>query len=255
MKQPAAAENGPVFALDCSGRTAGVCVLRGTQVLYEQTLDEGLTHSQTLLALAHRAFSACGMRPAQVGVFAVTAGPGSFTGLRIGLALAKGLALPAGRPAVPVSTLRAVATALADESDALIVPALDARRKEVYWAAFAARGGHAERLLPDAAGPAKKIQENINKYWENPVKYVGSGAELCYNALDEAHKADAEWRGDPLPIARGAALAARQLAAEGRAADAAALVPRYLRLSQAERQRNERIAPALPENPRENGLR
>ena len=123
-----------VLGMDSSAKTAGVAILRDGALLYESWLGTGFTHSETLLELTDAALRAVRITPAQVDVYAVTAGPGSFTGLRIGMALVKGLADANNTPCVPVSTLRALAAAC--DVPGLVVPAMDARRGEVYTAAF-----------------------------------------------------------------------------------------------------------------------
>ncbi len=259
----------PILALDASGREASVCIRRDGKVLFDKVLDKGLTHSETLLPLVLEACIHCGLSPCDIALFAVTAGPGSFTGLRIGLALAKGMALPSGAPLAPVSTLLAVALAAAGQghTQGTLIPALDARRGEVYWAAFdaavlAATSGAAGRLSPDAAGPVDALAPLLATA-PAPIVFVGSGADLCYTAYKETF--DVRLSTTPFSIAGGAAVAAHTATANAahtataNAADAAATIGRekpavavvsataarlhYLRLSQAERERAEREAP------------
>lgn len=229
-----------IFALDASGQTAGVCVMQAGRMLFEQTLCEGLTHSETLLALAQRAFEQTGTSPATVSTYAVTIGPGSFTGLRIGLALVKGLALPYETPVSPVSTLKALATGCGHTGRVLC--ALNARRGEVYWAAFDCTEDVC-RLTPDAAGPVADI-EATGFLSKGPVYLVGDGAEICYNAF--MHRHDVEYANEgPWAIAKGAALCAlRSIAPLVSAAD---VHPSYLRESQAQRERALRLASATAE--------
>ncbi len=233
-----------VVALDSSGKTAGVCVLQDGSILYEKTLTEGLTHSETLLPLLETALASCGLSSGDVTLYAVTAGPGSFTGLRIGAALVKGLALPFGTPVVPVSTLEALAMAIS--FDGVVVPALDARRGEVYWAAFDRRNG-CLRLASDTVGPAADIAECLAGT-AAPIFFVGDGAEICYNMFTygqagvSAGKATLAPAAPPPPIARGAALVAAAQQNAGNLPSAAALRPVYLRLSQAEREKAARDA-------------
>ena len=123
-----------IFGLDSAGKTAGIAILRDSRLIYECYLATGHTHSETLLCLCKNAFDAAGLSPAEIDVFAAAAGPGSFTGLRIGLAAVKGLAFPHDTPCAAVSTLEALAYSAAVEGTLLC--ALDARRGEVYWAGF-----------------------------------------------------------------------------------------------------------------------
>lgn len=224
-----------LFALDASGKTASVCVMRDGSVLYEQELNEGLTHSATLLGLAQTAFKQTALAPAQVGLFAVTAGPGSFTGLRIGLSLVKGLALPNNTPVAPVSTLWAHALAAGHEGT--ILAALDARRSEVYWAAFSCnQKGGCLRLTQDAAGPAAELPAAFSPPAGQPLFLVGDGAELCYNVFTSGQVVQTKHS-----VAHGAALAAAQLGLSAAVSPGAAR-PVYLRLSQAQRERAAREA-------------
>ena len=218
-----------IFALDASGKTASVCVLQEGRVLYEELLDEGLTHSETLLPLAMRAFAACGIAPGAVTLYAVSAGPGSFTGLRIGLSLAKGLAFQSTAPLAPISTLEALARAVPVKG--LLLPALNARRGEVYWAAFCKDEGF-RRLLPDAASPAADTAPFLRGQGQT-VTLFGDGAEMCYTEVDSKRHLQI-WGGIPL-VARGVAEAAAALCVA--APPAADACPVYLRLSQAERER------------------
>ena len=225
-----------VFALDSYGKNAGVALWRDDGFLYETTLAAGLTHSETLLPLCAEAFRATGLTPKEVDLFGVCAGPGSFTGLRIGLATVKGLALPHKTPAAGVSTL--LAAALASGAEGTVVAALDARRNEVYWAAFQIQNGVCTRLAQDAAGPLPSLEPFLLQC-AGPISFVGDGAALCHRAFG-ALPGVLPLRTLMLPMAAGAALAALQMQSEGGACEAEALRPCYHRLSQAERELAEK---------------
>ncbi|MEG1477822.1 MAG: tRNA (adenosine(37)-N6)-threonylcarbamoyltransferase complex dimerization subunit type 1 TsaB, partial [Oscillospiraceae bacterium] len=122
------------FSLDSAGKTAGVALMEDGRLLYEAYLNSGNTHSVSLLPLVESAFNMAGITAKDIDLFAVNAGPGSFTGIRIGLALVKGLALPNNTPCVGTSTLESLAYGFGGEGT--ILAALDARRGEVYYAAF-----------------------------------------------------------------------------------------------------------------------
>ena len=224
-----------VLGLDCAGKTAGVAVCQDEQLVYESRLCAGFTHSETLLCLCEEALRACRLCVQELSLLAVTAGPGSFTGLRIGLAVAKGLAFPHDIPCAGVSTLESLAFCAPPAGSC--VCALDARRGEVYWAAFDLES-HA-RLAPDAASPVKELAQFVENC-KKPLFFVGDGAALCYNEYGQAPGVI------PCPpvlgLCRGAGvcLAARAVNARGGAVPAAALAPSYLRLSQAERERAAR---------------
>ena len=123
-----------ILAIDTAGRSASAALLRDDAVLYETVCNCGLTHSETLMPMIDAALKTGGVRPDQLDLYAVTAGPGSFTGLRIGLAAVKGMALAAGTPCAGVSTLEALAWC--HTGSGTVIAALDARRGQVYWAAF-----------------------------------------------------------------------------------------------------------------------
>ncbi|WP_394960548.1 tRNA (adenosine(37)-N6)-threonylcarbamoyltransferase complex dimerization subunit type 1 TsaB [Candidatus Allofournierella merdavium] len=224
------------FGLDSAGRTAAVALMRDEELLYEGFLAAGHTHSEVLMGLVDAAFRATGLSPADVDLWGVCAGPGSFTGLRIGLATVKGLALVHGAPCAAVSTPEALAFGC-PPGEGAVLAALDARRGEVYWAAFDLER-HA-RLVPDAAAPVKELAQFVENC-KKPLFFVGDGAALCYN---EYGRAPGVLPCPPaLGLCRGAGvcLAARAANQRGEAVPAAALSPRYLRLSQAERERAAR---------------
>ena len=123
-----------ILAVDTAGKTAAVAVLRDDVLLYEAQCNNGLTHSETLLPMIDTALKAAGLTVDDLDVLGVTNGPGSFTGLRIGLAVVKGLALPRQIPCAGVSTMAALAYGLAGEGT--VIGAQDARRGQVYWGAF-----------------------------------------------------------------------------------------------------------------------
>ena len=121
-----------ILAVDTAGKTAGVALLQDDRLLYEVYLDAGMTHSETLMPMIDTCLKMCGMTCAEIDLYGVNAGPGSFTGLRIGLAAVKGLAFPRETLCAPVSTLEALAAAHTGEGTVLC--ALDARRAQVYSA-------------------------------------------------------------------------------------------------------------------------
>lgn len=228
-----------LLAIDTAGKTASVAVLQDDVLLYELTSNTGLTHSETLLPMVDAAFTACGLTPADLDLYAVTNGPGSFTGLRIGLSVVKGLAFASSTPCAGVSTLAALAFGAAGEGT--VIGAQDARRGQVYWAGFAL-SSHA-RLTPDAAEPVTALEKFV-KECKKPLIFVGDGAALCYNTYRDVPGVLP--CPQPLRVLRGAgvALAGKALWDAGACVPPAALVPDYHRLSQAERERAARQAAA-----------
>lgn len=221
-----------IFGLESAGKTAGAAILRDGALLYEGYLAAGLTHSETLLPLAAGAFAAVGLSVRDIDVFAAAAGPGSFTGLRIGLAAVKGLAFICDTPCAPVSTLEALAFGACMEGT--LLAALDARRGQVYWAAFSVRDGAVQRLSADACTQAREAAA-FALGLPGPLWLCGDGAPLVAPLIPDARPVPADRR---LGRAAGVCRAAEK---SGVTVPPAQLVPDYHRLSQAQRERAERL--------------
>ncbi len=225
-----------ILAFETSAKAGSVALLDGEILLAESYQNTGLTHSQTVMPMAETVLKSCGVTPKDVQAVAVAAGPGSFTGVRIGVAAAKGFAWGGEIPCYGVSTLEAMALQLGVHNG-YVLPVMDARRAQVYNALFRAKDGILERICPDRAISLEDLGEEIKNLSE-PVFLVGDGSNLCYNTLRETVS------GLVLPPehrmhqrAVGVGLAALRKIAAGEAGDAGALEPNYLRLSQAERER------------------
>ncbi|HIY17071.1 MAG TPA: tRNA (adenosine(37)-N6)-threonylcarbamoyltransferase complex dimerization subunit type 1 TsaB [Candidatus Intestinimonas stercorigallinarum] len=236
-----------ILALESSAVAASVAVCEDETLIAQTFQHSGLTHSRTLLPMCAGLLENCGLTLAEMDVVAVAAGPGSFTGLRIGVAAAKGLAWPEDKPCAGVSTLEAMAWSLAHvEGD--ICPVMDARRSQVYNARFQAGGGTLARLCPDRAVAIEELSAELAARKKTQI-LVGDGAELCYNELIK--------RGLPVELAPphlrlqsawGVARGALELARAGKLVSAGALAPVYHRLSQAERERLARAETAAAKN-------
>ncbi len=225
-----------ILAFETSAKAASVALLDGGELLGESYQNTGLTHSQTLMSMAEDLIKNCGKTPRDVTAVAVAAGPGSFTGVRIGVAAAKGFAWGAELPCYGVSTLEAMATGLG-VWDGYVVPTMDARRSQTYTAIFLAEGGKLTRILEDCAISFAELGEKL-KNCEKPIFLVGDGAKLCYNTLNGAVPGLVLPRSHQMhQRAAGVALLAQKQMDEGLAGDAGVLAPNYLRLSQAERER------------------
>jgi len=225
-----------ILAFETSAKAAGVALLAEGKLLGESYQNTGLTHSQTLMSMAEDLLKNCGKTPADVTAVAVANGPGSFTGVRIGVAAAKGFAWGAEIPCYGVSTLEAMAEGLG-VYDGFVVPTMDARRSQTYTAIFRAEGGKLTRILDDCAISFEELGEKL-KNCEKPIFLVGDGASLCYNTLKEAvpelvlppeHRVNQR--------ASGVALVVQRMIDANLPGDGAGLTPNYLRLSQAERER------------------
>ena len=228
-----------ILAFETSAKAASVALMEKGKLLGESYQNTGLTHSQTLLQMAEDLLKTCGKTPADVTAVAVASGPGSFTGVRIGVAAAKGFAWGSEIPCVGVSTLEAMAENLG-AWDGTVVPTMDARRSQTYTAIFRAENGKLKRMIDDCAISYAELGEKLN-YCKKPIFLVGDGAQLCYNTLNEVVP------GLVLPPehhrhqrAAGVALVAEKVLATGERPDGGSMSPNYLRLSQAERERLEK---------------
>ena len=228
-----------ILAFETSAKAASVALLEGEKLLAESYQNTGMTHSQTLMVMAEDMLKQCGKTANDVDAVAVAEGPGSFTGVRIGVAAAKGFAWGRQIPCYGVSTLEAMAESLGIY-EGFICPVMDARRSQVYNALFAADCGKLTRIREDRAISLQDLGEDV-KNLNKPVFLVGDGSNLCYNALLEKVPnlvLPPEHRMHQRAVGVGL-IAARHLNA-GLPGDAASLTPNYLRLSQAERERMER---------------
>ncbi len=229
-----------ILALESSATACSAALCRDGALVAQSFQNSGLTHSRTLLPMVHDLLRNCGERLEDVDLVAVAAGPGSFTGLRIGVATAKGLAWPGDKDCAPCSTLESMAWPLAHMAGKVIVCVMDARRNQVYNALFRAAGEGLERLAPDRAVSLEELAGELARYPEEKI-VVGDGALLCYNSLNGRVPglvlAPVHLR---LQSAWGVARAAEELAARGELVKGGDLTPVYHRLSQAERERLER---------------
>ena len=229
-----------ILAFETSAKACSAALHDGTKLLAESMQNSGLTHSQTLMVMAEDLLKVCGTTPADVTALAVAAGPGSFTGVRIGVSAAKGFAWGAEKPVYGVSTLEAMALGLGI-SEGCICACMDARRNQVYNAIFLVKNGALTRIRADRAISLEELRQELPQY-QTPIYLVGDGAALAHKHLSPAIP------GLVLPPehrvhqrASGVALAALEAINRGDSGDCAALQPNYLRLSQAERERLEKM--------------
>ena len=229
-----------LLAFESSAKAAGTALLSDGCLLAEYMQNSGQTHSRTLMELAKNMLSGCDLTPQDIDAVAVAAGPGSFTGVRIGMACAKGFAWGRQLPLYGVSTLEAMAWQ-ALEFSGIVCCAMDARRSQVYHTRFLAENGTLTRLCPDCAVSLDEVRLALENC-EKPKIMVGDGAQLCYNTFGtEISGCMLAPEHRRMQRASGVALAARRLLSEGADCSGAALAPNYLRLSQAERERAERL--------------
>ena len=226
-----------LLSFETSAKAGSVALFDGGKLLGEQYLNNGMTHSATLLSMAESLLSQCGKTPKEVEAVAVANGPGSFTGVRIGVAAAKGFAWGNEIPVYGVSTLEAMALGLGI-FDGYVCPVMDARRAQVYNALFYVNQGVMTRVSEDRAIALSDLETEL-KTLEKPIFLVGDGSVLCYNTLQEAVPGlilPPESKMHQRAVGVGLAALHRR-----EADNPAGLAPNYLRLSQAERERNEKL--------------
>lgn len=231
-----------ILAFDSTAKSASVAVAEDEKILSYSVADNGLTHSEILLPMAEAALASAKVSLGDVSLFAVTAGPGSFTGVRIGVATVKGLAQdydePKRKNCVAVSTLEALAENLVP-LNGLYVPVMDARRNEVYNAIFRYENGTLVRLCPDRAISLADLErELVERYAAETIRLCGDGYGVARAALRNGALRVAET--PPLlrlQNASSVAAVAYRAAQRGEAVSEDALRPVYLRLPQAERDR------------------
>ena len=228
-----------ILAFESSAKAASVALMDENTLLAESYQNSGLTHSVTLLKMAQDMLACAGKTPKDVTHAAVAAGPGSFTGIRIGVAAAKGFAWGLEIPCYGVSTLEAMARNVA-LADGIYCPVMDARRSQVYNALFSLENGAFVRLREDRAIALEELEADLRECG-GPIYLVGDGAELTKRTLSGPE--DLRLLPEQLRQQRaaGVALCAREKILAGEDGDGSTLVPNYLRLSQAERERLQRL--------------
>ena len=229
-----------LLAFETSAKAASVALFQGDKLLGESYQNTGLTHSQTLMVMAEDLLKQCGHTPQEVEAVAVAEGPGSFTGVRIGVAAAKGFAWGRNIPCCGVSTLESMALGLG-AYEGVICPVMDARRSQVYNALFYVNHGAVSRKTEDRAISLAELGEEL-KTLDAPIFLVGDGSDLCWQTLSESVPdlvLPPEHRLHQRAV--GVGIAARAKLQSGAVLSGATLTPNYLRLSQAERERMEKM--------------
>ncbi len=228
-----------VLAIDTSGPVAGCAMLAGGKIVHLVAMNHGLTHSETIMPAVDEALSAAGLRCGDVDVFAAVAGPGSFTGVRIGVCAAKGLAHAVGKPCVAVHALEALAMNFYG-FDGLCCPILDARRGQVYCAAFDMAAGMPARALEDAAQPLEEFLARLPE--DRRLVFVGDGVPVYGEAVRAALGGRALIAPANLRDLRADAACILAAARPQTWVEAARLRPIYLRAPQAVRERERKLA-------------
>lgn len=215
-----------ILSLDSSAVTASVALTDGDKVIKSEFVNSGLTHSETLIPMVKRVMD--GHSYDELDGIAITAGPGSFTGVRIGVATVKGLAFNDSIPCYSVSTLEAIAYNFIDEN-AVVCAVMDARRMQFYNAIFSVKDGVVTRICDDRAISIDDLRKELSSY--DKVIVAGDGARLCMSGL----KLDNCFLADDDKIYQNA-VSVSKAAHNVKPISPKSLMPVYLRLSQAERE-------------------
>ncbi len=230
-----------LLGIDSSGMTASAAIVSGDILVAEFTVNNKQTHSQTLLPMIDQVVKMSGIGLEELDGIAVAAGPGSFTGLRIGSSTAKGMALALNKPIIPVPTLEGMAYRMAGFGG-VICPLMDARRSQVYTGIYRMSGSRMECLLEQCAVDILDIAAKVNELNENVV-FLGDGVPVHRAVLEEKIKVSYQFA--PLHLNRQSAASVAALGMiymeEGKIEDAKDHKPIYLRQSQAERERAKRL--------------
>lgn len=230
-----------ILGVECTASPVSVALYDDGKLVGEYFLNQKITHSQTLLPMCENLLKMSGVSVSDIDYFAVTAGPGSFTGVRIGISAVKGLAQGLSKPCVPVSVLEAMANAFLG-AECYVCAAMDARCNQVYNALFKVSDGVAVRICEDRALMIDELIPELCSIFENdtkrPIFLCGDGAEMLYRVL--LSKGIDFVRLSPenvkLQRASGVCAVAENLIKDGKTVTAGALQPFYLRLPQAERE-------------------
>ncbi len=225
-----------ILAFETSAKAVSAAIVEDGRLLGEYMQNSGQTHSRTLMKMAEDLLRNCDLTVQDIDAAACAAGPGSFTGIRIGAAAAKGFAWGRELPCYGISTLEAMAKNAA-MADGIYVSAMDARRSQVYTAVFQMENGRFSRLTEDMAIAVEELGELLKNH--EKVKFlVGDGAALCYNKLNDS-VSDLRLLPEHLRMQRaaGTALLAWEAYQAGQTPSGGDLNPNYLRLSQAEREK------------------
>jgi tRNA threonylcarbamoyladenosine biosynthesis protein TsaB len=230
-----------IFAVDTSAKTVSAAILSDDQLISQVTLHTRLTHSETLLPICADLLKNARIDLSEIDLFAASIGPGSFTGLRIGISAIKGFAFAKNKPCAGISSLLALACNHLDRKE-LICAVTDARRDDAYCAFFESRDGRICRLSEDMAVHISEMGVLFAPYRDREILLIGDGAKAVADGYPEASNLHPLCLPQGLQQAYGVGLAAYYDALEGRILSAKELMPTYIRLPQAQRERLERLA-------------
>lgn len=229
-----------ILAIDSSGLVASVAIVEDDNLLGEYTINHKKTHSQTLLPMLDEVAKMLELDLESIDAVAVSAGPGSFTGLRIGSATAKGIALSLDKEIVSVPTVDALAFNLWG-TDAVVCPLMDARRQQTYTGLYRFEDGQMLTLQEQCVVPVEEIIEKVNELGQSVI-FLGDGVPVFADTIQDLCKVPFSFAPAQSNKQRASSVAVlgMKLAAEGKAMPSKEHRPDYLRLSQAERERQEK---------------
>lgn len=229
-----------ILAVDTSATSASVCVAQENKIIGEFSINTSLTHSQTLVPMIEQVSEKTGISLDNIDAIAVNAGPGSFTGVRIGVAAVKGIAFSRNIPCVSVSTLESMAYNMLD-SECIVCAVMDARCSQVYNALFKVSNGKVERLIEDRALSLADLKLDLQKFSEKII-LVGDGSEITFNYLENSlQNVFLASVNNRIQKASSIACVAFEKIKNDETISASELMPVYLRLPQAQRELNKRL--------------
>ncbi len=243
-----------IFAVDTSAKAVSAAILSDDKLISQVTLNTGLTHSETLLPICADLLKNARMCLDDIDLFAASIGPGSFTGLRIGISAIKGFAFAKQKPCAGVSSLLGLAMNHTDKQE-ILCAVTDARRDDAYCAFFVCEDGKLQRLTEDLAVHISEMGELFDAYGEKDILLIGDGASAVKNKYTDRNNIKTINTPYTLQQAYGVGLAAYELACANKTTAAKELMPVYIRLPQAQRERLERLAKQQSEQNEDKGER
>lgn len=228
-----------ILAVDTSANTATVCITEDDKLLSEEIVNYKKTHSQTLMPMIDLALKNCGTDISEIDIFAVANGPGSFTGLRIGVSAVKGMAHALDKPVIEVSTLEGMAYNIFMCSD-IICPIMDARRSQVYNGVYTWENGIFSELTPPRAVSVQECVEDVKRYGKRVI-FLGDGVPVYGEYIKEQLGEKAVFAPSSCNAQRASALASIAMGKLEDKKSCYEVMPFYLRKPQAEREREEKM--------------
>ena len=224
-----------ILSIECSAVPCSAAIIEDNKIIASAFTNVKLTHSETLMPMVESLLASAKLSISDIDTFAVAEGPGSFTGIRIGISAIKGMAQPLKKPCVGVSTLLSMAYNYID-TDAIVCAVMDARCNQVYNALFEIKGGVITRICKDRALLFDELKADLEKYSEQNIIVVGDGADIFYPTVKNFRNIKIANSINRYQNAVSVAFAALEMLNLGNTKDYSQLLPVYLRLPQAERE-------------------